>query len=246
MKIQCSKCIFVFHKRCTDRKDARRNWRSSFWSCQRCSFTPIIPAITSDQQEAAGDTLNPDAFLPNDAAVIPSVVQKQPTFTGKHKKSKVNIVSPETEFLQTTVDTLKATIAMNEIEIKKLKESNDIKAKRIFSLESQVQEARNHLVSHKCQISENTTDNPIDVTDKHQEDKFNSLENRTNSIEETITNLTSKIENLQINLATKSSDASMITNSRSQEILKTYLCESCDFETTEKSQLKHIEKHTSQ
>ena len=245
LKIQCSKCIFIFHKRCTDRKDARRNWRSSSWTCEKCSFTPIIPAITSNQQEDARDTLNPDAdvFLPNDDAGMPSVVQKQPTFTGKHKKSKVNIASPETEFLQTTIDTLKATIAMNEIEIKKLKESNDIKVKRIFSLESQVQEARNHLVSHKCQISENATDQPIDVNDKHQEDKLNSLENRTNSIEETITNLASKIDNLH-NLAAKSSDASMITNPRSQEILKTYLCDSCDYETAEKSQLKtHIETH---
>ena len=97
------------------------------------------------------------AFIPDIVEVVHKTTLKQPTFTGKHKKSKVNIASPETEFLQTTVDTLKATIAMNELEIKKLKESNDIKAKRILNLESQVQESRNNITSHKCPILENNS-----------------------------------------------------------------------------------------
>ena len=68
--------------------------------------------------------------------------------SGKHRKSKVND-NPENEFLQATVDTLKSTIAKNDLEIKKLKESNEIKAKRIMNLESQLEEARNTIIKHK-------------------------------------------------------------------------------------------------
>ena len=60
------------------------------------------------------------------------------------------MTDPKVEFLQTAVDTLKATIAKNGLEIKKLKESNDIKAKRIINLESQLKEATETLVGHKC------------------------------------------------------------------------------------------------
>ena len=248
LKIQCSKCIHMFHKRCTDRKDARGNWKLQTWSCKLCSPTSNVPAIAIDHQDFSRDNLNPDAvvFLPNNVEVAPKPTAKQPTFTGKHRKSKVNQTSPETEFLQTTVDTLKATVAMNEMEIKKLKESNDIKAKRILSLESQVQESRNHITSHKCPILENdsVTDKSNDTNDVYQKVKINSLENRTNAIEHCITILTSKMDNLQLNLVTKASEPSVCNTIRSQEILKIFCCESCEYETSEKCKLKeHVETH---
>ena len=72
------------------------------------------------------------------------------------------------EFLKATIDTLKATVVTSELEIKKLKESNDIKTKRILNLETQVQEARQTILKHQCPASEdipnketNTKDNDV-------------------------------------------------------------------------------------
>ena len=62
----------------------------------------------------------------------------------------MNTDSPEKQFLEATVDTLKATIAKNELDMKKLKESNELKAKRIVNLEAQVKEARDTITKHQC------------------------------------------------------------------------------------------------
>ena len=133
LKIQCSKCIHIFHKKCTNKKDARGNWKSSLWSCSICSPPNTTLSIPSpnleksipliERQTEEGTNLNPDANI-----FLPETI-KLPHFSGKHRKSKVN-EKPETEFLQATVDTLKASIAKNGLEIKKLKESNDVKTKR--------------------------------------------------------------------------------------------------------------------
>ena len=71
--------------------------------------------------------------------------------TGRHKKSTINAESPNIEFLNATIDSLKGTIAKNELELKKLREANDLKLKRIMQLEAQVEESRATFTKHKCE-----------------------------------------------------------------------------------------------
>ena len=101
-KLQCTKCIHIFHKKCTDKKDMKKNWKTRLWSCHICT-TPAEDLATI----TAVDTLNPNA-----EAFAPSCF-KQPNLSGKYRKSKVNETNREVEFLKATVDTLKATIAKN-------------------------------------------------------------------------------------------------------------------------------------
>ena len=103
----------------------------------------------------------------------------------------MNTDSPEKQFLEATVDTLKATIAKNELDMKKLKESNELKAKRIVNLEAQVKEARDTITKNQCTSTKEDSVN-------NSQPKF-TLENRNNSIEHNFLLLTSKLEILQFN-----------------------------------------------
>ena len=169
-----------------------------------------------------------------------------PQLSGKHRKSKVNIENPEKEFLLSTVDTLKVSIAKSDLEIKKLKESNDIKAKRIMNLEAQLEEAKNTITKHKCLVSEERQEHPYpshtqelrQMSDGFQEIKVANIETRTNAIEHNISLLSAKLENLQFNfLAEKKSNSADLV-SRTQETPKTYLCDICEYESAEKASLK--------
>ena len=218
---------------------------------------------------------NADAFLPPTSSTVISVVSSTatstvssstpsvvsstvtsrmttlPQFSGKHRKSKINNENPEKEFLQGIVDTLKATIAKNDLEMKKLKESNEIKAKRIMNLESQIEEAKNTITKHKCPGNGEEMTNPSPfsqfqfqppVLDGYQQIKVANLENRTSSIEHNISVLTSKLENLQFNLLVEKkrpekSEESII---RTHEV-QTFVCNFCEYETTVKALLRtHI------
>ena len=67
---------------------------------------------------------------------------KLPTLTGRQRKSNLSTENPETEFLRSQVDTPKSIVSQNDEELKKVKQSNDLKAKRINQLEAQLQEAQ--------------------------------------------------------------------------------------------------------
>ena len=84
--------------------------------------------------------------------------------------------------------------------MKKLKESNDIKSKRIINLEAQVEEAKNTITKHKCHI--NTNEVPGNATivndDGLQQVKIAVLESKTNSIEQNMILLASKDHFLKV------------------------------------------------
>ena len=150
--IQCSKCIYFFHKKCTLKKDSRGNWKSNLWVCHICG-PPDVPSIA----------LNPNvnAFAPSDPKSS-NLRPKLPTLTGRHKKSNLNLDNPETEFLKSQVDTLKSLVSQNDEEFKKLKQSNELKSKRIIQLESKLQEAHN-CIAQQSKVNKTT---PIIITDK--------------------------------------------------------------------------------
>ena len=74
------------------------------------------------------------------------MVLSHSALSGKQRGSNVNKDSAGTELLQTTIDTLRGTIAMKDAEYKKIKESDIIKSKRIMNLESQLKETQKTLI----------------------------------------------------------------------------------------------------
>jgi gas vesicle protein len=157
--IQCSKCIYFFQKRCTGKKDARGNWKSSLWTCHICC-PPSNPSLSIQR-------LNPNAESFPDPAPKQSILEsrtKLPPLTGRQRKSNINLENPETDFLKSQVDTLKSIVSQNDEEIKKLKQSNELKAKRINQLESKVQEAQNVIAQQARLISNTHADSNTNVS----------------------------------------------------------------------------------
>lgn len=56
-------------------------------------------------------------------------------------------MDPEIEFLNTAVSSCRSTIVQQEAELKKLKESLNVRNKRVIQLESQIVEATSHIAS---------------------------------------------------------------------------------------------------
>ena len=143
---------------------------------------------------------------------------------------------PNVEFLQTTIDALKATVSKNELEMKKLKESNDMKLKRIISLEAQLEIAKTASAEHKCneEVFKQNTSTREDISEMYSNTnvdimKVIFLENKTNTLEQNITLLASKIETMQM----------LAMYNRPQETVnKLFSCELCDEEYDSKQTLK--------
>ena len=141
LKLVCTTCLFIYHKKCTEFRSKPGHWIEPIhWSCQLCQSNNQCKDIP----------LNPSANI-----FFPAHVTTK--LSGKQRKSNVNKDSPDTEFLNSTINTLTGTIARNELELKKLRESNDLKLKRIVQLETQVKEARNTFAKHKCEVSQHNS-----------------------------------------------------------------------------------------
>ena len=110
----------IFHKKCTDLKSKSGSWKPPRWFCSKCT-------------EELKDDISPE----KDKYVI-----EKPN--SKHRKANVGACDhPDIEFLESQIITLKSVVARRETEVKKLKESDNLKAKHIMQLESQLTEARN-------------------------------------------------------------------------------------------------------
>ena len=110
-----------------------------------------------------------------------------------------------------------------------------------MNLETQIQESRNNFAMHQCPNTDKSEDSIKAVDGMHanecQNVKVASLENRTNSIEHSLTILTSRLENMQLNFLTSSRD------SDSAKPMKIFACNVCEFETTTKRDLKQHTEH---
>ena len=93
--------------------------------------------------------LDPDApeFTPRGSSSnIPAAQSiKFPSNSIRQRSSNVNTKDPEMEFQRTALDTCRSTIVQQETEIKRLKESLEIRNKRIMQLEGQVGHAAAHI-----------------------------------------------------------------------------------------------------
>ena len=187
----CSVCEFFFHKKCTNlAKTQGGHWKPKSWKCHYCSSKP---ATSEDTIENAKNSITEKVPETSDYNKI--------SFNTRHRKSNLNLDKPDIEFLQSQLDSCRGVIAQREAELKKLKESDSLKAKRIMQLEAQLQEAR-----HQITKSSKPTEEPVHIplldaipTNLNNKDyvKVLLLEEKTNTLEHQITSLFSKIDSLQ-------------------------------------------------
>ena len=139
---------------------------------------------------------------------------------------------------------------MNDLENKKLRESNNLKVKRIAYLEAQLETSKKLISDHKCvpdanNSSQNVTANVFHddpMAPKDQQTRVSFLENRTLTLEQSLASLTNKFETFQIS----SIVAEKVRENLHQTVQYTHLysCHECDYESKDKSNLKaHIESH---
>ena len=134
--IDCVNCEFCFHKKCTDlSKSQGGHWKPKSWKCSYCSTqTSSGDAPTERTEDESLKNINEKLPASNPDKIIPSA---------RHRKSNIKVDNPETEFLKCQLDSCRGIIAQREAELKKVKESETLKAKRIMKHESQLQEAIN-------------------------------------------------------------------------------------------------------
>ena len=197
----CDKCDFSYHKKCTQYKSSGGNWKPKTWLCEYCSTTTFLekPSTTLEMSEQT---------------------KKLTNFGGKHRKSNVNSCDhPEIEFMESQINTLKTVVAKREAELKKVQESDNLKAKRIMNLEAQLNEAR------KTACFQNLNSEDLKIT---------NLENKTSCLEEQVILLTSKFETFQSNMEKPSNTKTPFENPK-----KIYSCDTCDMDFCNKGSLKN-------
>ena len=233
--IQCSQCIHIFHKKCTNKKDAKGRWKPTTWICHIC---------TSSLSLSIG--LNPEAepFIHSEQSMRPVL----PPLTGRHRKSNLNQDSPETEFLKSQIDTLKSVLSQNDEEIKKLKQSNDLKSKRITQLEAKLEEAQ-QFVTQQAKLSKTTTT----FHTEDSESRINLLEQKYNFVLDQINSLSGKLYSNSINTSTifaciscdfKGVTKNDLSNHISDIHSRTFTCNQCDFTSTKSSDVKEHKTKT--
>ena len=87
-----------------------------------------------------------------------------PSTSSRQRSSNINISNAEQEFQKTALGACRSTISQQEIELKRLKESIDIRNKRITQLEAQVEHAGNLFAERNPErdFSENKIETVLD------------------------------------------------------------------------------------
>ena len=244
--ICCDHCSFNYHKKCTNLKKAGGHWKPSHWNCSLCkdtsnSVTP--PSDTASKQSAYNPT------------------QSRPS--GKHRKSNaIGCDHPDIEFLESQINTLKSIVAKREAELKKIQESDNLKAKKIMNLESQLAEARKLACQTKTITDTQTVSNNL-----FESSKIDSLETKTNNLENQIKLLSTKIDSIdaykRVNCPENIPEVNIIYSCNfcesefetkmnlNDHIQKTHAghqslkCDICNFTTSQESSIKaHMETHS--
>ena len=160
LKLSCDKCYNTFHKACTELKTYRSPWKPNQWICKDCRNENSIGKGNDsvDQTIALAEqfnTLNVNANDFNPLGTRP----KLPPVMAKQRKSNVITENPEIQILNIRLITYKTSLTQKELDYKKLKESDDIKTKKIVQLETQLKELQRTLVLQDNMLSTSGTSN---------------------------------------------------------------------------------------
>ena len=175
--------------------------------------------------------------------------------TSRQRKSNVDVANPKNEFLKSQIDTLKTVISQNNEEIKILKESNDLKSRRINQLESQL------LLAHESLAGQNSFSGS-NTNESFDAKRVDTLEANWELMNNTILELNDKMKtfdkSLLNNLRFKASSQSMQTTCGNCDVAsknrqdysshlkattdhnKEFLCDLCSYYGIH---LKDLERH---
>ena len=160
--------------------------------------------------------------------------------SGKYRKSNaVGFEYPDMEFLESQINTLKSVMAKREAELKKVQESDNLKAKKIMNLEAQLSEARKFACQTNCpdiQKTETSKDNLMEPDNS----KITILEIKTTNLESQMTLLMSKNEDIELS---QNREVAEVPTGTSNRIV--YSCDLCDseFDTSRKIKSHKVELH---
>ena len=154
-----------------------------------CSSLPVItPSIITPSSAAYSSSrpsITTNTSYPTPPAPAPAV--SFPNNSVRQRSSNVNANSSEIDFLQTSLDTCRSTIAQQESELKKLKEAVEIRNKRIMQLEGQVGHAAEQVAArtdNSCHINASNDTSTIGNIDKSVTEilrKLDSLSSTTSA-----------------------------------------------------------------
>ena len=192
----CDHCEFSFHKRCTDLKSkSSGHWRPNIWKCEFCLRTnPDIvilePAVPSEESTEGQINAPPTGNR-----------TKLPNLTGRQRKSNIEVNNPQLEFLKAQLTSLKVALAQKDAEMKKVLESDKLKAQKIIALNAELQEQGN-FITKQCNVTPSTEvpDTISQSTYGTENTRVNFLELKTSSLEQQVTMLMTKMDSFQINL----------------------------------------------
>ena len=190
--LACRNCQKMFHKKCSDRRALKGNWRKEPWFCESCTLT-YTPRNETETNVTPRTPLNPDAETfhpvgiesgPDSYPIQPSgnflntfqptgtlhsdvsthsrsnhpsgnpQTPKFPTTSTRQRSSNLNADNADLEFYKTAVNTCRSTITQQEVELKRLNESMDIRNKTIMQLEAKVRHATGLFASRDVADSE--------------------------------------------------------------------------------------------
>ena len=218
--VTCSKCLACYHKKCTELKSATgRSWRPNTWHCKTCRSSPDVQSTNDTEKDTS------------ELVVIENPSNKLPNFTGKQRKSNVE-TNPQIEFYIAQITSLKVALAQKDTELKKVVESDRLKAQKIMTLNAEIQEHRNNMFIPN---TTSTNDEPTTIVITSDNNfKVHILELKATNLEQQLSKLESKVESLQINITTRSDYRHVCNESQPTS----FPCKKCDFETSKKHELK--------
>ena len=100
--------------------------------------THVPPAAVTARPHTGGRQPPPTITTPAFAQPNPTVLQRFPNNSTRQRLSNVAVSDPEKEFNKTSLDSCRSTIVQQEADLKVLRESLDMRTKRVMQLESQV------------------------------------------------------------------------------------------------------------
>ena len=236
--VLCSGCEFYYHKRCTNlAKSQGGHWKPKSWKCGHCSSKNQTEETST---QVSNLNLNPEAEPFSIAKDKPQEFNHIRTvLSGRHRRTNINLENPDTELLQSQLDSCRSIIAQREAEVKKIKESDILKAKRIMQLEAQLQEARHMINTTSSQDkvytpTPGTSDENLAPNNSHENTKVLLLESRTNALEHQLTLLLAKLDTMH----SLFSMCKQTLPCQPPEPEKMFTCDQCDEMYLSKSELK--------
>ena len=89
--------------------------------------------------------------------------QRQPSNASRQRSTNLNLVNPEMEFQKTALSACRSTIAQQESELKRLKETLDIRNKRITQLEQVVTHASESISTRGSDLATELSGNKLEI-----------------------------------------------------------------------------------